>query len=144
MKVNVPLRFRKVARVWCGGARETHWATCHNEVSLSKTKEFLKSPYFSDLNGMKKQFYEWHIHLGTVKKVNLILAPYVIQKIQIQIFQSIREGLFRDFPFIFDHPILKIKPWRVARFAQMWLLVALHYFLRWNLVLEILSKVYWK
>ena len=31
---------------WCGGARETHWATCHNRVSPSKTKEFLKSPCF--------------------------------------------------------------------------------------------------
>ena len=43
---NLPLRFRKAGRVLCGGTRETHWATCHNGVTLSKTKEFLKSPCF--------------------------------------------------------------------------------------------------
>ena len=32
--------------MWCGGARETHWATCHDKVTPSKTKEFLKSPCF--------------------------------------------------------------------------------------------------
>ena len=46
-----PLRIRKVGRVWCGGARETHGATCHNGVTPSKTKEFLKFPCFLDLNG---------------------------------------------------------------------------------------------
>ena len=40
------LRFRKAGRVWCDGARETHWATCHNIVTPSKTKEFLQSPCF--------------------------------------------------------------------------------------------------
>ena len=44
--VNLPLRFRKARRVWCGGAREIHWATCHNRVTPSYTKEFLKSPRF--------------------------------------------------------------------------------------------------
>ena len=48
-----PLRFRKAGRVWCGGALETHWATCHNEVTASKTKEFLKSFCFLDHNGIK-------------------------------------------------------------------------------------------
>ena len=48
---SVPLRFRKVGRVRCGGARETHLATCHNGVTPIKTKEFLKSSFFSDLNG---------------------------------------------------------------------------------------------
>ena len=33
------------------GARETHWATCHNGVNQIKTKEFLKFPAFLDLNG---------------------------------------------------------------------------------------------
>ena len=42
----ISLRFRKAGRVWCGGARETHWATCHNEVTPSETKELLKSPCF--------------------------------------------------------------------------------------------------
>ena len=42
----IPLRFRKAGRLWCGGARETHWATCHNRVTPSKTKEFLESPCF--------------------------------------------------------------------------------------------------
>ena len=49
----VPLRFRKTGRVWCGGARETHWATCHKGVTPSKTKEFFKSPAFLDPNGRK-------------------------------------------------------------------------------------------
>ena len=42
----LPLRFTKAVRFWCGGAQETHWATCHNGVTHSKTKEFLKSPRF--------------------------------------------------------------------------------------------------
>ena len=46
----IPLRFRKAGRVWCGGTRETHWATCHNEVTPRKTKEYLKSNRFLDLN----------------------------------------------------------------------------------------------
>ena len=45
-KILVPLRFWKAGRVWGGGARETKWATCHNKVTPSKTKEFLKSPRF--------------------------------------------------------------------------------------------------
>ena len=45
-KIILPLRLRKVGRVCCGGARETHRATCHNEVTLSKTTEFLKFPRF--------------------------------------------------------------------------------------------------
>ena len=49
----VPLRFRKAGRVWCGDARETHGARCHNGVTPSKTKEFLKSPcLFLNLNGI--------------------------------------------------------------------------------------------
>ena len=40
--------------MWCGGARGTHWATCHNRVTPSKTKEFSNLPAFLDLNGMKK------------------------------------------------------------------------------------------
>ena len=43
---NIPLRLRKAGRVWCGGARETHCATCNNRVTPSKTKEFLRSPCF--------------------------------------------------------------------------------------------------
>ena len=27
-RFNIPFRFRKAGRVWCSGARETHWATC--------------------------------------------------------------------------------------------------------------------
>ena len=49
--IYVPLRFRKAGRVWCGGARETHWATCHNGLTPSKTKEFFKSSRFLNLNG---------------------------------------------------------------------------------------------
>ena len=41
-----PLGLRKAGRVWCDGTRETHWATCHDRVTPSKTKEFLKSPCF--------------------------------------------------------------------------------------------------
>ena len=57
--VKLPWRFRKAGRVWCGGARETHWATCYNEVTPSKTKEFLNSPFFKilmvyDMQGLKK------------------------------------------------------------------------------------------
>ena len=34
----------------CGGARETHWATCHYLATPSKTKEFHKSSCFLYLN----------------------------------------------------------------------------------------------
>ena len=43
----LPLRFRKAGRLWCGGARGTHWATCHNWVIVTKTKQSLWSPCFS-------------------------------------------------------------------------------------------------
>ena len=44
---NIPLNIKKKkGRVWWGGARETHWATCHKGVTPSKTKEFLESPCF--------------------------------------------------------------------------------------------------
>ena len=29
---NLPLRFRKAGRLWCGGARETPRATAYNEL----------------------------------------------------------------------------------------------------------------
>ena len=41
----IPLRLRKAGRVCCCGAQETHWL-CHNEVTPSKTKDFLRSPCF--------------------------------------------------------------------------------------------------
>ena len=49
---NIPLRFRKAGRMWCGGARETHWATCHNKVTVTKTKQSLKAPAFLSSYGM--------------------------------------------------------------------------------------------
>ena len=33
--------------MWCAGARETPWTTCHNGVIVTKTKQSLRSPYFS-------------------------------------------------------------------------------------------------
>ena len=50
--IYLPLRFRKARKVWCGGARETHWASCHNGVTPSKTEGFIKSPWLLDLNGI--------------------------------------------------------------------------------------------
>ena len=44
--IGLPLRFRKAGRAWYGGARETHWATSHNRVTPSNTKEFSKSSRF--------------------------------------------------------------------------------------------------
>ena len=46
-KWKIALRFRRAGRVWCGGARGTHWATCHNGVTVSKTKQSNRSSYFS-------------------------------------------------------------------------------------------------
>ena len=43
---NVTTWLTKGGEVWCDGVRETHWATCHNWVTPSKTKEFLKSSCF--------------------------------------------------------------------------------------------------
>ena len=31
---DIPLRFRKAGRMWCGGARETHWATCFSPANF--------------------------------------------------------------------------------------------------------------
>ena len=31
--LKLPLRFSKAGREFCGGALETHWATCHNGVT---------------------------------------------------------------------------------------------------------------
>ena len=42
----IPLRYRKAARVWCDGARETHTATCHNRMTPCYPKELLKFPRF--------------------------------------------------------------------------------------------------
>ena len=64
----LPLRFRKAGRVWLGGARETHSATCHNGVTPSRTKEFLKSPCFLDLNGNE-------IHTNRIIKKIAVLSP---------------------------------------------------------------------
>ena len=41
-----PLKFKKAGRMRCGGARETRWATCHNRLTPSGTKDFLQSPCF--------------------------------------------------------------------------------------------------
>ena len=59
-EIFVPLRFWKAGRAWCGGARETYWPTCQNEVTFSKTKELFKSPCFLDLNdrnNVDKQYF---------------------------------------------------------------------------------------
>ena len=46
----------KQGKVWYGGARETHWAECHNGVTPNKTKEFLKSPCFLDLGRIQTPY----------------------------------------------------------------------------------------
>ena len=46
-------RLRKAGRLVCGGARKTHWATCHNEELLVKLRSFLNLPAFLDLNGIR-------------------------------------------------------------------------------------------
>ena len=46
----ISLRCRKAGRVWFGGARETHWATCPNGVTVSKRKQSIKSPWFLYIN----------------------------------------------------------------------------------------------
>ena len=62
----LPFRLRKAGRMWCGGARGTHRATCHNEMTPRKSKEFLKSPCFSDLNGRKTDSIEKDKNRGIV------------------------------------------------------------------------------
>ena len=36
--IDIPLRFGKARKVWCDGAQENHWVTCHNRVTPSKTE----------------------------------------------------------------------------------------------------------
>ena len=43
----IPLLFREAGRVWCGGARENQLVTSHNGVTVSKTKQSLRSSCFS-------------------------------------------------------------------------------------------------
>ena len=43
----IPLKFSKTGIMWCGGAPETHWVTCHNCVTVRKTKQSLRSPCIS-------------------------------------------------------------------------------------------------
>ena len=43
-------RFRKAGRVWCGGARETHWATWHNGVTVRKKWTHSNLHAFQDLD----------------------------------------------------------------------------------------------
>ena len=55
----------KISQVIRGGARETHWVTCHNGLNPKKIKEFLKSPLrFLDLNqssyGFSSMFSDEH------------------------------------------------------------------------------------
>ena len=55
----------KISQVIRGGARETHWVTCHNGLTPKKIKEFLKSPLrFLDLNqssyGFSSMFSDEH------------------------------------------------------------------------------------
>ena len=40
----LPLRYRKAGKLWFSGAQETYWDTCHNGVTLWKTKEFPNLP----------------------------------------------------------------------------------------------------
>ena len=42
----IPLRLRKAGRVWCGGARDTHWVTFQNWLTVTKTKQSLRSSCF--------------------------------------------------------------------------------------------------
>ena len=43
--------FRKAGRVWCGGAQETHWATCHNGVTVRNKWAHANLHAFQDLDG---------------------------------------------------------------------------------------------
>ena len=47
-KVNfyLPLRFRKAGRLWCGGAPETHWATCTMKWLIAKWNSLSDLPDF--------------------------------------------------------------------------------------------------
>ena len=59
------LKFSKAGRVSCGGARETHWATCHNGVTPSKTKEFFKSSCFFEISMVVITYYS---HINQVNR----------------------------------------------------------------------------
>ena len=80
----IPLSFKKAGRVLCGGARETHWATCHNRVTPTKTTEFSNLPAFSDLNGSKIRRKNWKsepltkINTKFRRKINLklMISPW--------------------------------------------------------------------
>ena len=68
-----------MGRVWCGGARETHLATCHNGVTSSKTKEFLKSPCFLDINGTYKNedFVRFKIESARIESCPMIIVKVI-------------------------------------------------------------------
>ena len=43
--------------MWCGGARETHWATFHIRVTVIKTNQSLRSPCFLGPYGTYFNYY---------------------------------------------------------------------------------------
>ena len=82
----LPLKFIKAGRVWSGGARETHWARSHNWVTVSKTKQSLRSPCFSRIpsNSDKSKNYSQKISviqnqlLSTGLKISLSINKWKI------------------------------------------------------------------
>ena len=68
------LRFRKAGRVWCGGARETHWATGDSYQNQGVSQI---TPFFLDLNGRKiskiytKNFWYTPTSIGSVTRSSI-------------------------------------------------------------------------
>ena len=82
LKFDIPFRLRKAGRVWCGGARETHWLTCHKGVTPSKTKEFSNLPAFLDRNGSKTYVFPLPWILASITKGNSPGSPNLTFSLQ--------------------------------------------------------------
>ena len=66
----IPLRFRKAGSVWCRGARDTHWVTFHNWVTVTKTKQSLRSSCFS------RSLWSWIYLIKYSGSIGAIVMPY--------------------------------------------------------------------
>ena len=49
---NIPLRFRKAGRVWCGGAQNTREPRVTIERTVSKKETTQNVPAFQDISGI--------------------------------------------------------------------------------------------
>ena len=81
-EIIISLRFTKAGRVWCGGARETHWAHVTIEWLLAKPRSFSNLPAFLGLDdtyfcpenlGLIINFYRFSVQPNELRSGNFFI-----------------------------------------------------------------------